>query len=57
MEFYAQVALLYQIKAGTVALVGGQVETEEGVAVSVLVASQTVPSSCHILPVEVNRLA
>ena len=43
MKFYAQVALLYQIKAGTVALVGGQVETEEGVAVSVLVASQTVP--------------
>ena len=34
---------MYQIKAGTVALVGGQVETEEGVAVSVLVASQTVP--------------
>ena len=43
MKFYAQVSLLYQIKAGTVALVGGQVETEEGVAVSVLVASQTVP--------------
>ena len=34
---------MYQIKAGTVALVGGKVETEEGVAVSVLVASQTVP--------------
>ena len=42
MEFQAQVALLYQIKAGTVTLVGGKVETE-GVAVSVLVASQTVP--------------
>ena len=40
MKFYAQVALLYQMKAGTV---GGQVETEEGVAVSVVVASQTVP--------------
>ena len=43
MKFYAQVALLYQMEAGTVALVGGQVETEEGVAVSVVVASQTVP--------------
>ena len=43
MKFDAQVALLYQMKAGTVALVGGQVETEEGVAVSVVVASQTVP--------------
>ena len=31
------------MEAGTVALVGGQVETEEGVAVSVVVASQTVP--------------
>ena len=43
MKFYAQVALLHQMEAGIVALVGGQVETEEGVAVSVLVASQTVP--------------
>ena len=43
MKFDAQVALLYQMKAGTVALIGGQVETEEGVAVSVVVASQTVP--------------
>ena len=43
MQFYAQVALLYQMEAGTVALVGGQVETEEGVAVSVVVASQSVP--------------
>ena len=43
MKFDAQVALLHQIEAGTVALVGGQVETEEGVAVSVVVASQTVP--------------
>ena len=43
MKFDAQVALLYQIEAGTVALVGGQIETEEGVAVSVVVASQTVP--------------
>ena len=43
MKFYAQVALLHQMEAGTVALVGGQVETEEGVAVSVVVASQTVP--------------
>ena len=43
MKFYAQVALLHQMEAGTVALVGGQVETEEGVTVSVVVASQTVP--------------
>ena len=43
MKFYAQVALLYQMEAGGVALVGGQVETEEGVTVSVVVASQTVP--------------
>ena len=39
MKFYAQVALLYRMEAGTVALVGGQVETEEGVAVSVVVTS------------------
>ena len=43
MKFDAQVAFLHQIEAGTVALVGGQIETEEGVAVSVVVASQTVP--------------
>ena len=42
MKFDAQVAFLHQIEAGTVALVGGQIETEEGVAVSVVVASQTV---------------
>ena len=39
MKFYAQVALLYQMEAGAVALV----KTEEGVTVSVVVASQTVP--------------
>ena len=43
MKFDAQVAFLHQIEAGTVALVGGQIETEEGVAVSIVVASQTVP--------------
>ena len=43
MKFYAQVALLYQMEAGTIALVGGQVKTEEGVAVPEVVASQTVP--------------
>ena len=43
MKFYTQVALLHQMEAGTIALVGGQVETEEGVAVSVVVASLTVP--------------
>ena len=43
MQFYAQFALLYQMEAGAVALVGSQVETEEGVAVSVVAASQSVP--------------
>ena len=43
MKFYAQVALLYQMEAGAVALVGGQVKTEEGVTMSVVAASQTVP--------------
>ena len=31
------------MEAGTVALVGGQVKTEEGVAVPVVAASQSVP--------------
>ena len=39
MKFYAQVALLYQMEAGAVALVGGQVKTEEGVTVSVVAAA------------------
>ena len=43
MQLYAQVALLYQMEAGAVALVGGQVKTEEGVAVPEVTASQTVP--------------
>ena len=43
MLLYAQVALLYQMEAGTIALVGGQVKTEEGVAVPVVAASQSVP--------------
>ena len=43
MKFYVQVALLYQMEAGAVALVGGQVKTEECVTVSVVAASQTVP--------------
>ena len=43
IKFYAQVALLYQMEAGAVALVGGQVKTEEGVTVSAVAASQTVP--------------
>ena len=53
MKFYAEVAFLYQMEAGTVALVGGQVKTEEGVTVSVVVASQAV---ALVLPVEVNML-
>ena len=40
MIFDAQIALLYEVEAGTMVRVGGQVETEEGLA----------------LPVEVNRL-
>ena len=43
MQLYAQVALLYQVEAGAIALVGGQVKTEEGVAVFVVAASQPVP--------------
>ena len=43
MKLYAQVALLYQMEAGTIALVGGQVKTEEGVAVPEVAASQAVP--------------
>ena len=43
MQLYAQVALLYQMEAEAIALVGGQVKTEEGVAVSVVAASQSVP--------------
>ena len=34
MKFYAQVALLYQMEAGAIALVGCQGKTEEGVAKS-----------------------
>ena len=33
MQLYAQVVRLYQMEAGAIALVGGQVKTEEGVAV------------------------
>ena len=43
MKFYAQVSLLYQMEAGAIALVGGQVKTEEGVAVPEVAASQAVP--------------
>ena len=43
MQLYAQVALLYQVEAGAIALVGGQAKTEEGVAVFVVAASQPVP--------------
>ena len=43
MQLYAQVALLYQMEAGAIALVGGQIKTEEGVAVSVVAAIQSVP--------------
>ena len=43
MQFYAQVALLYQMEARAIALVGGQIKTEEGVTVSVAAASQSVP--------------
>ena len=43
MQLYTQVALLYQMEAGAVAMVGGQVKTEDGVAVPEVAASQTVP--------------
>ena len=43
MQLYAQVTLLYQMEAGTIAMIGGQIKTEEGVAVPEVVASQTVP--------------
>ena len=49
MQLYAQVALLYQMKAGAIALVGVQVKTEKGVAVPVVAVSQSVP-------VEENKL-
>ena len=42
MQLYAQVALMYQMEAGAITLVGGQVKTEEGVAVPVVAASQPV---------------
>ena len=42
MQLYAQVALLYQMKAGAIALVGVQVKTE-GVAVPVVAVSRSVP--------------
>ena len=49
MQLYAQVALLYQMEAGAIALVGGQVKTEEGVAVSVCesVRSPRPATSCR----------
>ena len=43
MQFYVQVALLYQMEAGTIALVGCHIKTEEIVVVSVVAASQSVP--------------
>ena len=43
VEADAQVALLYQMEAGAIALVGGQIKTEQGVAVPVVAASQSVP--------------
>ena len=52
MQFYAQVALLYQMEAGTVALVGSQVETKEGVAVSVVAGWYL--SSVHVHRVEID---
>ena len=54
MQLYAQVALYYQMEAGAVALVGGQVKTK-GAAVPV-VAVSPFHSSCHILLVEENKL-
>ncbi len=43
MNFDAQVDLFYHMEAGTLAHAGDEIETEEGVAVPVVVASQVVP--------------
>ena len=43
MQLDAQVAPLYQMEAGAIALVGGQVKTEEDVNVSEVAARQSVP--------------
>ena len=43
MQFYAQVALLYQMEAGAIALIGVQIKTEEGAALPEVAANQTVP--------------
>ena len=42
MHIDAQVALLYQMEAGAIGLVGDQVKTEEGVAVPEVAARQSV---------------
>ena len=42
MHLDAQFVLLYQMEAGAIALVGGQFQTEEGVAVSEVAATQSV---------------
>ena len=43
MHLDAQVALLYQMEAGVIALVGGQVKTEGSVAIPEVAARQSVP--------------
>ena len=43
MHLDAQVALLYQMDAGAIALVRGQVKTEEGVIIPDITARQSVP--------------
>ena len=42
IQLYAQVALLYQMEADAIALVGGQVKTEEGVAVQEVAVRQSI---------------
>ena len=43
MHLDAQVALLYQKEAGAIALVGGQVKTEDGVVLPEVAAGQSIP--------------
>ena len=43
MQLYAQVALLHEMEAGAIALVGGQIKTKEGVTVPEVAAIQSFP--------------
>ena len=50
MQLYAQVTLSYQMEAGTIALIGGQIKTEEGVAVASIESSLDMQTkSCDVV--------